>query len=152
MRHWILLSGAALLVTGCELYEIPENGPGRQAVFEAARRVMLERYPQAMPVERSGLILLVTPVEMDGAYASRKKITVYVARNYTGAWEPRVRVEKHIEIEEPFLASDPDGESPGDANPAVARRWKPLMFLPMEEKALTDRILQDLGSVGGQKA
>ena len=152
MRSLMALFGLAVLCGGCqELYHVPGHGPHERAVFDSARRVMLQRYPLARPVEKSGMILVLTPVEMEGTYPSRKKITVQVTRNFVGVWEPRVRVEKHVEIGEPLLTSDIDSDLIGRADPAVIRNWKPLMYLPLEEQAITDEILSDLRSAGGRK-
>lgn len=138
---------ALAVSSGCQLYQPPETGPGEEVVFEAARQVIAERYPNATPVRKSNLVLALTPVEMDGGHKSRKQITVQVHRNYLGAWEPKVRVVKHIEVGEPPLEADPEAETPRGAGITAQHDWQPLVHLPIEANGLRQAILEAVGSV-----
>lgn len=141
---------AAVLFTSasCSLYELPETGPAREEVFEQARRVILERYPMATAIVNSNLVVAVTPATMEGGVLGKRQITVWIERNYTGAWEPRVQVTHHVDTAEPPLESQPDSPVPVLAHPVVWRDWKPLTFLPYEAEELQQRILEALYEIG----
>lgn len=94
----------------------------------------------ARAIEKSDLVIARTPVVLDGAYKSCRQITVHVKQNYLGVWEPRVRVLKHVEVDEPPLAVDPQGDSPATAFVVSRQRWKPLQYMAVEEAELQREI------------
>jgi hypothetical protein len=137
---------------GCRLYDLPETGPAEESVFAAAEQVILSHYPMATATRRSNAVLALTPVRMDGGYPSRTQITVHVAQNYTGAWEPRVRVTRHVDVAEPPLDANPDSDAPGNAHPVVRTHWKPLVHLDYEAERLRDEILAALSPSAATRA
>ena len=137
----------ALALSSCSLYQLPDTGPNDDAVFAAAQQVILDRFPNSAPLRRSNLIVAKSAMAMDGASKSMMQITVQIQRSYTGAWEPQVRVVKHIEVGEPVLSADPQGLYPGRANPIATHHWKPLTNMPVLESRLRDEILKAIAAV-----
>jgi hypothetical protein len=145
MFRSILLSGLICVVLGCQLYSLPETGPKRSQVVDAARTVIEQRYPLSAASQKGDLLLALTPVEVEGLYKTRKQISVSIRRNYTGAWDLMVRVVKHVEVSEPVaFGVDPESENLSLAKPVGTQRWQPLQNLPVEEAALKDEILDKL--------
>lgn len=142
---WLSILVPILAATGCRLYDLPSNPPdtppGRDQVFEAARAVIHEHYPMSVPVEKSNLILARTPVKLMGGAKTYRTVSVYLQRNRTGAWEPRVRVVLYQEVAEPGPAVEHTTESPYGGQPIGIEKWQPLQNLPLEEQRLSEEIL-----------
>lgn len=139
MSRFICFGALGLLIAGC--YQLPETRPGKDEVFQAAESVILERYPMAVPIRDSQMLLARTPVEMEAAYLSCLQITVHVTQNFTGAWEPTVRVAKYIETGEPPLGGDPQADTPAEAHLVARNEWTPLAYMQAEAVAIQKEIL-----------
>lgn len=134
-----------LALVGCVGYDYPETPPHRDEVFAAARQVLQERYPMSSSTEGQEQLFALTGVDLEGTSRSRKQISVYVSRNWTGAYEPTVSVVQYIEWSEPPHAlSDPGSDLPARTSLHPPSRWRPLQRLPMEEKAIYDAIMGKL--------
>lgn len=143
MRALLSVGIVSCLCSGCAV-TLPQTGPGVDEVFAAAKQVIQDQYPMSAPVTRSNVIVAVSNGELDGSYKTRRQITVRLRRNYTGAWDPQVRVVKHVETSEPRLAADPESPDPGHAHPVGFRKWTPLQHMTYEEQELRERILKAL--------
>ncbi len=147
-------AGVALMAlsafTGCVGYDYPDTAPGKDAVFNAAREVLRERYPMSSSSERSRLVYALTPVGLEGNSKSRKQIAVTVWRNFTGAYEPRVSVTQYVEWTEPSIGrGNPGSDSPSESVVIGSPRWRPLQRLPLEEHAIYEAIMGKLASAAG---
>jgi hypothetical protein len=140
MRSLAWSSALVLTLGGCSLYDLPDTPPGRDQVFAAAQAVIQERYPMSTAVKKSDHLFALTPVEVMGGSKARRKISVWVKQNYTGAWEPAVRVVLQEEYAQPPFEGDPSSVHPDAAMPVVKERWRPLEYLPVEEQELTEAI------------
>ena len=131
---------------GCSIdYDYPDTAPRKDEVFAAARDVLAQRYPMSSSTERYEQLFALTGVDLEGNSRSRKQISVYVSRNWIGAYEPTVAVVQYIEWSEPpHGLSDPGSDSPARTSLHPASRWRPLQRLPMEEKAIYDAIMGKL--------
>jgi len=92
----------------------------------------------------NGQVFALTPVTMDGASKSRKQISELALRNFTGAYEPVVRVRQLIDVAQPPVKSDPESGSVTQAQPLAFHEWQALDFLPYEEQEIYDAILAKL--------
>ena len=139
------LALGVLALAGCVGYDYPETPPHRDDVFAAAREVLEERYPMSSSTEGREQLFASTGVDLEGNSRSRKQISVYISRNWTGAYEPTVSVVQYIEWSEPPLRlGDPGSDLPARTSLHPASRWRPLQRLPMEEKAIYDAIMGKL--------
>lgn len=143
------LGGGALLVfalVACSIdYDYPDTAPRKDEVFAAARDVLELRYPMSSSTERYEQLFALTGVDLEGNSRSRKQITIYVSRNWIGAYEPTVAVVQYIEWSEPpHRLSNPGSDSPARMSLHPSSRWRPLQRLPMEEKAIYDEIMSKL--------
>lgn len=142
---WFLLP---VLVASCELYELPKTGPSAKAVQDAAREAIAERYPMSAASEsrpEEGIVTAVTSPTMEGGAKTQRRISVVIRRNYTGAYEPVVRVRQFVDMATP-LEGLPDGGSPALAAPLDKNRWRLMGYLEYEEDELTAAILRKLGA------
>jgi hypothetical protein len=130
--------------TGWGMTDLPDTYPPKEAVFEAAREVIQQRYPMSSASAEHGQVFALTPVTMDGTYKSRKQISVLALRNFTGAYEPVVRVRQLVEVAQPPLKSDPESGNLVQAKPLAFNKWQALDFLPFEEQEIYDAILAKL--------
>jgi hypothetical protein len=142
-----VLAGCLPLALGACM-NLPSTGPQQSEVLQAAKEVIAERYPQSTASEKAGYVIALSPVSMDGTWKTKKQISVVLVRNYTGAYEPVVRVWKLVESGSPTIANNP--EAPGysyqitDATPFATNEWTPLDYLPFEEQEIYDAILAKL--------
>lgn len=137
-----LALAAVLSVAGCAGYDYPDTPPQKDEVFAAAREVLQERYPMSSASEGHAQLFALTPVDLEGNSRSRKQISIYVSRNWTGAYEPTVAVTQYIEwAEPPVQLSDPGSDLPARTSIHPSSRWRPLQRLPMEEKSIYDAIM-----------
>jgi hypothetical protein len=148
LATWLALP---IVVSSCQLYEMPKTGPSAQAVLDAAREVITARYPmsaasQGTPEE--GFVAAVTPPALEGGAKTQRRISVIVRQNYTGAYEPVVRVRQYVDMATPLNGS-PQAESPALAAPLDENRWRVMGYLEYEEQELTQAIFQKLGSSAG---
>ena len=137
--------GVVALV-GCSIdYDYPDTAPRKDEVFAAARDVLQQRYPMSSSTEKYEQLFALTGVDLEGNSRSRKQISIYVSRNWIGAYEPTVAVMQYVEWSEPPLRlSDPGSDSPARTSLHPSSRWRPLQRLPMEEKAIYDAIMGKL--------
>ncbi len=137
--------GVVALV-GCSIdYDSPDTAPRKDEVFAAARDVLEQRYPMSSSTEKYEQLFALTGVDLEGNSRSRKQISIYVSRNWIGAYEPTVAVMQYVEWSEPPLRlSDPGSDSPARTSLHPSSRWRPLQRLPMEEKAIYDAIMGKL--------
>lgn len=91
--------------------------------------------------EQAGFVVAVTPVRMDGGSKTRKEISVLVRRNFTGAYDPVVRVRQFVEIGSPTVSASPETANAAWAVPVAGNEWHAIDYLPYEEQALYDAIL-----------
>lgn len=133
-------------LVGCSIgYDYPDTAPRKGEVLAAARDVLAQRYPMSSSNETYGQLFALTGVDLEGNSRSRKQISIYVSRNWIGAYEPTVAVVQYVEWSEPPLRrSDPGSDSPARTSLHPASRWRPLQRLPMEEKAIYDAIMGKL--------
>jgi hypothetical protein len=124
--------------------DLPDAYPAASDVLDAAKGVIGERYPLSSSSAEGGFVYALTPVAMDGASKTRKQISVYALRNFTGAYEPVVRVRQYVEVGSPELKVDPESASPRRAAPIAGNKWQALDFLPYEEQEIYDAILERL--------
>lgn len=127
---------------GWGLSPLPATPPAYDQVFQAAKSVVQERYPMSAVSEEAGFIVALTPVRMDGGSKTRKEISVLVRRNFTGAYDPVVRVRQFVEIGSPTLSANPETANAAWAAPLAGNEWHAVDYLPYEEQALYDAILQ----------
>lgn len=152
-----VLAGASLL-SGCHespspasgwgLTHFPPTAPGYEQVLDAVQQVISERYPMSAVSREVGFVVALTPVRMDGGSKTRKEISVLVRKNFTGAYDPVVRVRQFVEVGMPSLDSDPETANIGRAAPLARNEWQALDYLPYEEQALYDAILERISSPG----
>lgn len=135
-----------VLVTGC--YNLPEPKVTERAAFEAARQVIESRYPLSASSVENGFVVATTPVALEGNTKTRKQISVVMKRNYTGSYEPVVRVRHLAEVGTPFPKSDPQTDDLGVAVPLAQDEWRTLGYLPNEEVELSNAILAKLQPKG----
>jgi len=144
-----LIAGCLPLALGACM-NLPDTRPHQSEVLQAAKEVIAERYPQSTASEKAGYVIALSPVSMDGTWKTKKQISVVLVRNYTGAYEPVVRVWKLVESGSPTIANNPD--APGysymitEATPFATNEWTPLDYLPFEEQEIYDAILAKLAS------
>ena len=146
---WKVSAGAiavgALALVGCVGYDYPDTAPHKDQVFAAAREVLQERYPMSSSTEKYSQLFALTGIDLEGTSKSRKQISIYVSRNWIGAYEPTVSVMQFVEWSEaPLRVSDPGSDLPARTSLLPESRWHPLQRLPMEEKALYDAIMGKL--------
>ncbi len=141
-----ILGAAGLFVSGC--YNLPEPKVTEHAVFQAAREVIEGRYPQTAASENNGFLVALTPVKIEGSSKTRKQISVLVQRNYTGNYEPVVKVRRVVEVGTPYLGSNPETADLGAAAPLATNEWRTLDDLPYEEEDITSAIWKKLEPKG----
>lgn len=130
--------------TGWGLTDLPEAYPTQTDVLEAAKAVVEAQYPMSAASMEGGFVYALAPVVMDGASKTRKQISVYALRNFTGAFEPVVRVRQYVEVGSPILKADPESASPHRSAPIAGNEWHALDNMPYEEQAIYDAILERL--------
>jgi len=133
---------AALVTVGC--LNLPEPKVSQQAVFDAAEEVVAKRYPMYSASKESGSVYAVGPIEMNGGSKTMKQISVVVTRNFTGSYNPQVRVRQYVETGPPPLGANPESASPNVARPVDTNRWQVLDYMRYEEQAIYDEILARL--------
>lgn len=137
-----LVAAAVLSVVGCVSYDYPDTTPNKEQVFAAAREVLHDRYPMSSASEGDAQLFAMTGVDLEGNSRSRKQISIYVSRNWTGAYEPTVSVTQYVEwAEPPVRLADPGSDRPASTSLFPPSRWRPLQRLPMEEKSIYDAIM-----------
>ena len=129
---------------GWGLVDLPDVSPTSGEVLAAAKTVIQERYPRSSFSEKSGVVLALGPVTMDGGSKTRTQISVLAKRNYTGAYEPVVRVSYCVEVGQPGLLADPESGNMARAQPIRKQRWHVLDYRPYEEQEIYDAILDEL--------
>lgn len=147
LELWIV----ALVSATLSCSSLPNTPPSRAAVFEAAKEVISERYPLSAPSERGGFVYALTPVELTANSPTRKQISVIVQRNFTGAYDPIVKVRLYADVGTPSLTGNPDSPNSAfypDANPLALPGWQVLDYLPYEEQEIHDGILKKLQGKG----
>jgi hypothetical protein len=126
---------------------LPQTGPQEADVLRAAREVIAERYPQSTASEKAGYVIALSPVTLDGAWKTKKQISVVLVRNYTGAYEPVVRVRKLVASNSP-VATNPEAAAYSytitEAVPFAMNEWTLMDDLPLEEQEIYDAILAKL--------
>ena len=140
-----------VLLGSCELYELPPTGPGAKAVLDAATGVIAERYPMtasSVVNPEEGFVNAITSPAMEGGAKTRRRISVIVRRNYTGAYEPVVRVRQDVDMATPLEGLPTGTGSPALASPLDQNRWRVMGYLELAEQALTEAILRRLGTAG----
>ncbi len=135
---------------GWGLVDLPDTPPARKDVLTAARSAIAEAYPHSATScsPDSGFVIAVTPVEMTGGSKTRKQISVMVLRNFTGAYEPVVRVRQFVEVGSPGVRANPESGNAVYAVPLANNEWHTLDYLPYEEQALYDTIMKKLEEAG----
>lgn len=138
--------GVTWMTSGCYNLPEPKTSPdlSEKAVFQAAKEVIEARYAYTAASQGNGFVVATTPIRMDGNSKTRRQISVFAQRNYTGNFEPVVRVRKVVEVGEPILNSDPETDDLGKAVPLARNEWKTLCYLPNEEEELTHAILSKI--------
>lgn len=129
---------------GWGMVDLPDVSPTSAEVVEAARLVIQERYPRSAVSEKSGVVVALGPVTMDGGSKTRTQISVLAKRNYTGAYEPVVRVCYCVEVAQPEVLADPGSASLAKAQPIGRERWHVLEYRPYEEQDIYNAILDRL--------
>jgi hypothetical protein len=139
---YVQLRGAALAVgvffLGCQ--ELPEPRVSRESVLEATKEVVAKRYPMYRASEEGAWVYAVGPVEMQGASKTRKQVSVRVLQNFTGSYDPEVRIRQYAEIGTTPMGGDPEAASVSLAHPLAANQWQPLEYLYYEEQEIYDEI------------
>lgn len=130
--------------SGWGVTDLPDTYPAQADVLEAAKGVIGERYRLSSASTEGGFVYALGPVVMDGGSKTRKQISVYALRNFTGAFEPVVRVRQYVEVGSPELKVQPESASSSRAAPIAGNQWHALDNLPYEEQAIYDAILQRL--------
>jgi hypothetical protein len=138
----LLLLTVSMFGVGC--LELPAPKVSQQAVFAAAEEVVAKRYPMYAAYKESGWVYAVSPVEMKGGSKTKKAISVRAAQNFTGSYDPQVRVLEYVETGPPPLGGDPESDSPNLARPMHTNRWQVLDYMRYEEQAIYDEILRKL--------
>ena len=150
-RIWACGSGlwicAVACLSGCGVYEIPQTGAPEERVLEATRDVITDRYPMSITSEDYAYVLALTPAEAVSGSTTKKQISVRLVQNYTGSYEPIVRVRQYVDMATASLDGDPAAH-PSLANPFADHRWRAMGFLEYEEQELRDAIREKLGSMG----
>ena len=129
---------------GWGMVDLPEVSPTAAEVVAAAKSVIQQRYPRSAVSEKSGVVLALGPVTLDGGSRTRTQVSVLAKRNYTGAYEPVVRVCYCVEVGQPDLLADPESASMAAARPIRGQRWHVLDYRPYEEQEIYDAILDKL--------
>lgn len=133
------LSVPAFLASGCA-YIPPQGVVSQEAVVQAAAAVIQERYPQSSAQLGPSQVVAITPTEMTGSSKSRRQISVIIRQNYTGNYEPVVRVLKVVDWASVGWDADPETAQVTRAHPLRGNEWHPLDYLPYEEQELYDAI------------
>ncbi|HVR73252.1 MAG TPA: hypothetical protein VMT52_02930 [Planctomycetota bacterium] len=136
--------GLLVLGLGLGCSTVPEGKVPRDAVFRAASEVLTERYPQSWSTLKDDVLVAVTPMEVEGATKVRKQISIMIGRNYTGNYEPIVRVRKSFDLGSPHYRPNPETDNLALAAPVAAPEWRHYDDMLLEEKDLYDAILQKL--------
>ncbi len=136
----LAIACALVVAVGAGCRTVPPSNQD-QAVA-AAREVLAARYPIVSAGESQ--LFATTGVEAFGTDKSRKQITVYFTRDFTGRAEPRVSVEQLVAVNEPELARSSHDAPAKRAIPF--ERWKAVARLPLEEQAIYDEIIARVGS------
>src|SRR4029453_19333475 len=142
-------SGLLLTVLGCET--LPRPTVSQQAVLEAAKQVIAERYPTSSAVSQEGpqvYVVAVSPVRTEAAWKTRKQISVIVQQNYTGNYTPVVVVRLDEEVGDLYAKSNPESPTFVHAAPLQDNKWRPLDRLLYEEQEIYDAILAKLQPKG----
>lgn len=133
-----------LLFLGLGCYTVPEGKVPLDAALSAAREVLTERYPMSWATLKDDVLVAVTPMEVEGATKVRKQISIIMQRNYTGNYEPIVRVRKSFDVGAPYYRPNPETDNLALAAPVAAPEWRHYDDMLLEEQALYDAILQKL--------
>jgi len=141
--------GPAEPSTGWGYQALPETPPTQEMLLGAAKAAIAERYPMYAVSERSGFVYALSPVTLEGASKARRQISVVLLRNFTGAYEPVVRVRQYVEVGSPAGKADPGSGNTGLAKPLAADEWLPLDYLPYEEQQIYEAIFKKLAQQGG---
>jgi len=128
-------------------FQLPPQGPARQDVLETASDVVRERYPMSTVSMDGGYLLAVTSPQMEGGARTMRRISVLVEQNYTGHFQPLVRVQHDVDVATPTVA-EVDATHPLKASPFGKSRWRVMGYLEHEEVALTRAILDKLSAQG----
>ena len=142
MVSGLLLLTVALFTVGC--LNLPEPKVSQEAVFAAAEEVVAKRYPMYSASKETGWVYALSPVEMNGGSKTQKQISVLVTRNFTGSYNPQVRVRQYVETGAVAHSANPDSSSPLLAVPMARNRWQALDYMRYEEQAIYDEILARL--------
>ena len=138
----------ALATIGCSVNELPTTGAPRNAVLDATREAIAEQYSDMNIASADlGYVLALSPPAIEGATTTKRQISVRLVQNYTGAYEPIVRVRHYFDIATPSMEGDPAAH-PISASPFADHEWKPMGFLPHEEEALRAAIREKLAAMG----
>ena len=111
-------------------------------VFDAAKAVISSKYPMSQCSERKGFLVALTPTELEGATRTRKQISVLIWRNFTGAYEPVVKVRQYVQMESPYTKADPGSGNAALAKPLGRTEWQFLDDRPYEEQEIYEAILK----------
>ena len=144
LAGWVGCAETVAPSDGWGMTDLPDVFPTAKDVVAASKAAVETRYPMVSALERSGSVIAFSPVFMDGGSKSRKQISVVALRNFTGAYEPVVRVRQFVEVGMPPLGTDPESANVSAAVPLVTHKWQALDFLPYEEQELYDDILARL--------
>jgi hypothetical protein len=135
--------------SGWGLTNLPDTQPDFERAMAAARAVVQDRYPMSGASDQGGFLVALTPVVMDGGSKTRKEISVFLRRNFTGAYDPVVRIRKFVDVATPELRANPESANAARAMPVVDNEWHALDYLPYEEQELYDAILEKIASLEG---
>ena len=139
---------ATSLAAGCAArYNVRPTDPTRAAVLAAVSEVIQERYPMSRTHTTDGYVLAVTPAKLEGATRTKRSISVMVEQNYTGAYEPFVRVRHDVDVATPIVG-EVSSTNPVKASPFGRERWRPMGHLELEEDALATAILSRIEGMG----
>jgi len=144
LRRATIVLGVSLF--GCQ--ELPDPRVSRESVLDATKEVVAKRYPMYRASEEGAWVYAVGPVEMQGASKTRKQVSVRVLRNFTGSYDPEVRIRQYVEIGTTPMGGDPESSSVSLAHPLAANQWRPLEYLYYEEQEIYDEIRTKLEPKG----
>src|SRR5262245_52276489 len=100
----------SVIAAGC--LNLPEPKVTQSSVVAAAKAVIADRYPMHAVSEQDGVVLALSPVGLEGSSRTRKQISVYVKRNYTGSFDADVSVRTWVAMEKKHTTGDPESPSP----------------------------------------
>jgi len=151
-RRVVLFPAAALVLSSLALgcapnYNLKATEPTRSAVLDAVSEVIHNRYPMSRTHSEDGYVLAVTPVTLEGVTRTKRSISVRVLQNYTGGFEPVVRVRHDFDAATPEVG-EVSTTDPVKASPFGRERWRPMGYLTLEEEALAAAIREKIGAMG----